>query len=98
MAAYLLVEYTAADDAVDDVQVAARRFREASLDGEPHLVRHDAHRIGETRTFLHVLEFEDSLALREHRSRPHTETFTEDVEPHLDGELDVRRLHPLAEE
>lgn len=98
MAAHLLVEYTAEDDAVDDVTAAARTFRDTSLDEEPHLVRHDAHRIGETRTFLHVLEFEDALALREHRDRPHTETFTEDVADHLDGELDVRRLYPIDED
>jgi quinol monooxygenase YgiN len=96
MAAHLLVEYTARDDAVDEVQAAARRFRENSLE-EPHLVRHEAHRIGETRTFLHVLEFEDALALREHRGRPHTETFTEEITELLDGELDIRRLHPLGE-
>lgn len=97
MAAYLLVEYTARDDDVDEAQAAARTFRQESLDNEPHLVRHDAHRIEETRTFLHVLEFEDSLALREHRSRPHTEAFTEEIEPLLDGDLDVRRLRPLAD-
>lgn len=97
MAAHLLVEYTAEDDTLHDVQAAGREFRRASLDNEPHLVRHDAHRIEETRTFLHVLEFEDSLALREHRSRPHTEAFTEEIEPLLDGDLDVRRLRPLAD-
>lgn len=98
MAAYLLVEYTAEDDAIDDVRSAARAFRQASLDEEPHLVRHEAHRIEDTRTFLHVLMFEDSLALREHRGRPHTEAFTEDLEDLLDGELDVRRLQPLDED
>jgi quinol monooxygenase YgiN len=98
MAAHLLVEYTAEDDAVEEAQAAARTFREESLANEPHLVRHEAHRIDETRTFLHVLEFEDSLALREHRDRPHTETFTEEIADLLDGELDVRRLRPLASE
>lgn len=96
MAAYLLVEYTAEDDAVEDAKEVAVTFRETSLENEPHLVRHDAHRIEETRTFIHVLEFEDALALREHRGRPHTETFTAEIEPLLDGELDIRRLRPLA--
>lgn len=95
MAAHLLVEYTARDDAVDEVQQAARAFHEATLENEPHLVRHDAHRIDGTRTFVHVLAFEDALALREHRGREHTETFTEAIAEGLEGDLDVRRLRPI---
>lgn len=98
MAAHLLVEYTAHEDHVEDVQAAAQTFVEESLDVEPHLTRHEAHRIEGTRTFVHVLVFEDSLALREHRSREHTERFTEDLEALLEGDLDVRRLVQLGED
>lgn len=98
MAAHLLVEYTARDEAVDEAMAAARTFREDSLANEPHLNRHEAHRIEDTRTFIHVLVFEDSLALREHRGRPHTETFTEEIADLLDGELDIRRLRPIPDE
>lgn len=95
MAQHVLLEYTVLAERLDQVQEAARGFLETSRKREGRLRRHQAYRIEGTRTFVHVLAFEDGLAAREHRSREHTESFTEALEGNLEGEIDLRGLEPV---
>lgn len=96
MTVRVLVEYTAREGRLDPVREAARRFAETSLDREPGLVRHEAYRIEGTRTFVHVLAFEDGLAARDHRNARHTREFTSAIADEIEGGLDARELEAVA--
>lgn len=96
MAEQVLLEYAAKPDHVEDIAREAERFVEVSLDREAHLARHEAYRIEATRTFVHLLTFEDGLAARDHRTAKHTERFTEAIQEGIEGDLDVRELEPVS--
>lgn len=95
MSVRVLLEYTAKAKRVADVEAAAESLVEASRAREAELSRHEAYRIEGTRTFVHVLEFEDGLAARDHRNSDHVREFTEAVEGALEGDMDVRELEPV---
>lgn len=95
MPAHVLLEYTVVPDRLDEVQAAAQRFVDDSTAKEDHLRRHQAYRIEGTRTFVHVLVFEDELAVRDHRNADHTRAFTEAVADHLESGPDIRELDPV---
>lgn len=98
MPAHVLLEYTVVPDRLDEVQAAAQRFVADSRAGEDHLDRHEAYRIEGTRTFVHVLVFEDELAARDHRDAEHTRAFTEAVAENLESGPDIRELDPVKTE
>lgn len=94
MPVHALVEATAAPGRLDDLLDAARGFLDAVRERERKCSRVEACRIEGARTLLVHLVFEDALAAENHRSRDHTETFTDALDAACE-EVDVHELAPV---
>lgn len=96
MPVHVILEYTAHEDAVEEVAERARTFAEQARQREAKSTRHEVFRPQGSRTFLHLIGFADSLAAEEHRTAKHTRAFTDGLDDLIEGEAELIELDRLG--
>lgn len=96
MPVHAMLQYTAREGAVEELTEHARAFAGHATEREPHALRHEVLRFEGSRTFLHLMSFEDALAAEDHRSSKHTRRFTADLAGLIEGDPQLLELEHLA--
>lgn len=95
MTVHILVEVTANEGSLEELEAATRTFLDDVQANEEHARSAQAFTLKGSRSILVHLGFDDELAAHDHRHTAHTTRFTERIQP-LTEAVDIHELEPLG--